>query len=492
MMRFLRDKRFMKFVTLVVAAAFVGGGGFIMWGVGTGSLEEDRRNLVAKVGETRIPHEAFDRYYQNALQSRHQARGEYPGEEESRSLRKEILEELIREAVLLETAREMGLVVRDEEVLDSLQRFPPFQGTDGRFEKQRYLQVLQAYGHTPASFEADQRRQIELQKVQTFLADAVLYGDSDLDRYRELLSRELKAVKVELDPDDYEREVKPSEEDLRDHYEARRDRYDRPERGKLAHLLLSLPENADAAAKDQVRAVLEDYRTRIQAGKDTFEDLAKKYSQDPNTKDQGGDLGWIERDSLGFPFRDLENAAFSLKKGEVSGPVQTHLGYHLVKLIDHEKGYRSEFQEVRSKVLSDLKRERASSRIQQASEGLERVLERTGNLETAAKELGLPFERTSWFKGGSPIPGLKDSGAVSETLAGLRVKEWRGPLSVGETLAYFQVVEEREAARVPDPGKDQDTTALKLFEARQRRLLEDWIEDRRKKMDVKIFVDEQA
>jgi len=489
MMRALRDKSFMRFVLWMIIIVFVGGI-FFMWGVREAGLTEDTRNLMVTGDGVRVTYQEFDQAYQGVMQTYYSSMDESPTEEESKRLRSKVLDQMIEEAILRHTAQELGVAVGDEEIMENLERSPYFQGKDGRFSKTAYLQMLEANRLTPQAFEADQRRQLLLQKVRLTLGDSILYPDSELDSYVSLLGRDLKASYVLLDEEDYERRVKATQSDLQDYYEAKKSRYDKPERAKVRHVLLGLPNNATQEDKDRTKATLEEYRSQVLSGKLTFAELVKKHSQDDGTKEKGGDLGWISRDSMRGDMREFENVTFTLKPGGLSKPVLTSYGYHLIQMDDHEKAVKTTFEGVREKVAKEHRTEKAGRMLFAAVSKLTEALEATRDLPKVAKEQGLTLSTTPWFDRTSGIQGLKDSKAVGEELLGLQVGDWAGPKSLGTKKVFFQIMEAK-------PGSGQDLlkegqvpmTARKLLESRQEIWFEAFIKDQRKKLGVKVLME---
>ena len=142
MMRAMRDKRFMKFILWTIILVFIGGI-FFMWGVKSAGLGEDTRNLAAKVGKQAISYNDFNRLYQNMIQNFYRGREDEPTEQETQRIKDKVLDRLIEDAILEQTADDLGVRVTDDEMIGALQRQPYFLGKDGKFDKNQYLQVLQ-------------------------------------------------------------------------------------------------------------------------------------------------------------------------------------------------------------------------------------------------------------------------------------------------------------------------------------------------------------
>ena len=120
---------------------------------------------------------------------------------------------------------------------------------------------------------------------------------------------------------------------------------------RASHILIAVPENADAATKEQARVKATDILNEVKAGKD-FAELAKQHSQDPGSGPQGGDLDYFERGQMVGPF---EEAAFALTAGQVSELVETRFGYHIIKVVDKQAARTIPLEEVRARIEEYLK-----------------------------------------------------------------------------------------------------------------------------------------
>ncbi len=142
-----------------------------------------------------------------------------------------------------------------------------------------------------------------------------------------------------------------SDKEIKDYYEKHKSQFMQPEQVKASHILIRVPSGADNKKWNEAKKKAQDIRKQIMAGED-FATLAKKYSQDPGSKSRGGDLGYFKKGQM---VPDFEKAAFSLKKGEVSQPVKTTFGYHIIKVYDKkpakQKSLKDAKQEIRQMLL---------------------------------------------------------------------------------------------------------------------------------------------
>ena len=487
-MNYLRNKKFMHFILWMIVFVFVVGI-FFVFGMKSKGFEDHDPNLVARIGETIITYSDFNKTYQPALDKLYRAKEDTPNASEIKKLKDQVLERLVDEAILEQTGQKLGITVPDEELVGWLQRQNYFLDENGKFSKTKYYQMLQANQLTPEEFESSQRNQMLTQKIQSILFDGVLFNNNDLNEYAQFLNRDLKAAYVSLDLEAYEKQVSATEENLKDYYQSNKSQYDHPERAKVRHILIGLQGNESIQDQEKAKVSLEDYRKQILSKKASFEELAKKYSQDGGSKDRGGELGWVTRNSMGKDLKEFEDMVFKLKKSELSKPVKTKYGYHLVQLEDYEKEYKSSFTDVRSKVLTQYKKEKASQKILSLSEQLLDKLKQNEDIEKTANELGLASSTTAWFNRNGAIPGIKNSTDLSDELAGLHKKEWKGPLEADKKEYFLQIVETRDNSVDPQKlEKDLPEIKQRLISQRQQAWLKDFLENQRKKLRVKILM----
>jgi peptidyl-prolyl cis-trans isomerase D len=235
-----------------------------------------------------------------------------------------------------------------------------------------------------------------------------------------------------------------SDADLHVAYEKAKNRVLVPEKRHARHILITGKD--DAAARAQAEQVL----AQVKAGKD-FGALAKQYSQDPGSAQNGGDLGWAERTSFVAPFAD---ALFGMAAGEVKGPVKTQYGYHIIRLDEIQAGKGKSFEEARADLEAQLRRDRATDRFGEIQEQLQtKVAEPGADLSVLAQEYHLTHGDIAEFQkgaGGAPLgpaPQLQEVLFADPPLAAGRIA---GPIVLGDDrLVVAKVVQQRAAQPKP-------------------------------------------
>ena len=359
---------------------------------------------------------------------------------------------LIDRQALLTEARHMGLRVTPEEIRDEIEHGPAYAPTffpGGNFiGEQEYEQILQQANLTPAKFESSVGEDILLSKLQALVSGAATVSETQIhDQFLKQNSKvkfdyavlkqddikkglhptdqELKAFydshkasyansipekrKVKYAVVDYskaEEQVHITDADLRDYYDQHREQYRIPEQVKVSHILIKTPlpgpdgkVDEKAVAEAQQRA--EDLLKQIKNGA-SFEELAKKYSEDPGSAKNGGSLGWIGR---GQTVPEFEKVAFSLPKGQISGVVKSSYGFHIIRVDDKHEAELKPLDEVKSEIEPILKRQQAQQIAQDEAQKILNQAQKDG-LDAAAAAQGIPVINSDFFSRKDVLPGL--------------------------------------------------------------------------------------
>ena len=307
-----------------------------------------------------------------------------PRQFESLENKKAVLEQLIDEQVVRLAADEAGIVIGDAAVAAYIQQIPAFQ-RDGKFDSDQYRLALAQGGvaRTPAAFDAlvrdslkqsvipsalersgfvtageaerlfkllGQTRDIELAVLDPIAADPSKVSDEQVQQWYAANGEDFRQPEqvsveyVEVLASDLPPPVLADEATLRSRYEAEKSRFVAPEQRRAAHILITAGSDKDAA-----RAKAADLAEQVRNGAD-FAALARTHSEDPGSKDLGGELGWVER---GVMVGAFEEALFAMAAGEVRGPVETDFGFHVLKLEEVQGGQGKPFEEVRDQLAAE-------------------------------------------------------------------------------------------------------------------------------------------
>ena len=356
-------------------------------------------------------------------------------------IKKQALDNLVDREVLYQNAKDMGLRVSTESVISTIQGLQNFQ-QDGKFSNEIYTRALQSQGETPSGFESRVQQSILTQQLYSALNGSAFVTKNEVDdiirlqqqqrdfsyltlpvaKYKDESAVTDEAIKqyydaheaeymtpekvsiqyVELDAANLAQDAVPTDAELHQFYEERKSQMVTPEERRARHILIAVPKGADEAAIAAARKKAEDLRKRILAG-ESFEKLAEKYSDDPGSSKLGGDLGYFSRGSLDPAF---EKAMFSMKVGDVSEPVLTSFGFHIIKLEDIRAEKAKPFEQVKDQLIKEYRQGVAERKFYKASEKLTNLAyEVPDTLDDAANAVGLKVMTTALFdrKGGKGI-----------------------------------------------------------------------------------------
>jgi peptidyl-prolyl cis-trans isomerase D len=331
-------------------------------------LTRSPETAAAVVNGKEIPITEFRLAYRNTL-SAFRAQGLTEPLARQLGYPRQVLEQLVQTELLAQAAERHGIAPSDEELAEIIHANPDFQ-KDGRWDQARYREVLrQYYRKSEIEFERDLRRQLAAQKMlQTVEAAAHVSEDEVKSRFLKegnraqltfvrfapaMFTEQVPAPK----PEELEAFARDHSKDIEEYYQANKFAYSQPEQVRARHILINVPKDAPAEKKAEARRRIEELRKEIAEGGKDFAALASQHSEDPGSKDKGGDLGFNPAHAWVEPFA---NAAFALKPGEISGPVETEFGIHLIKVEEKRPPQNKELKDVQMEIAAALwKREKA-------------------------------------------------------------------------------------------------------------------------------------
>ncbi|MGB5621342.1 MAG: SurA N-terminal domain-containing protein, partial [Gammaproteobacteria bacterium] len=451
---------------------------FAVWGIDIGF---NPQSYAAVVNGEEIPVAPVRRAIQNQLSQFQQAYGPDlpPGIEEQ--IRGDVIEGFVRTRLLVDRVRGQGYRVSDEALTGSIRSMPVFQVGDS-FSMDAYRAMLGNAGYSPTSFEAEQRQNLEVSQLQDGIFNSAFVTPRELEQ-RVRLEREQREIGwlilpvdnflaavdvsetdiqdeydnnsasymtaesvdieyVEINLEQIAAQVEVTETDLREFYEnelgANQELFVTPEQRRTRHILINIDDDTDeAAARERAEAL----RARIEAGED-FSALAIESSEDAGSAAQGGDLDWVERGMMVAPF---EEALFELQVGEVSDPVKSPFGYHLILLEDLRAGDTKTFEDMRDELETELRSRKAEDLFYAEAETLETLsFENPDTLTVASEALGRPIRRVERMTrtGGSGIAANAQVRDTAFSEAVLDQRENSVPLELEEGQAVVLRVAE--------------------------------------------------
>ena len=403
---------------------------FALWGIHQ-YVTPDSSVAVATVDDTEIGYYDFQRRYARRRQQVQSVLGaRLLGPDQESRLRREVLDGMIDSQVIISSGMNAGMRVGDEQLARTIQTQEVFRVGDD-FSQDAYENWLRSQGYSPGGFEEELRRSLIEQQIALGVSGSDFMSTSELrDSVRMRLQRRtfslltipvsdfagmepaepeiaahfeqhrdaymaperLRLRYLEISMHEIAAGIKVDDDELRALFEAERESFVTPEKREVSHILISVPADADSTAEEEARARLAALGSRIEVG-ESFEDLARENSDDPGSATAGGSLGFIERGVMVPPF---EEAAFALAPGELSEPVRSSYGWHLIKVTSVQGSRGATFEEVRDQVLAQYRTREAERIYVEYAETLANVTyEHPESLEAGAQELGLTIRETS-------------------------------------------------------------------------------------------------
>lgn len=399
------------------------------------------------------------------------------------NLKERALESLITQRLMSQAAKELGLDVTEEEIQKAIMNYPAFQ-INGRFDMRRYQSLLSNNHMKPEDFEAGITSELLDKKLKQFLfaflnitdreileyytfanekvkisfvefnpenfKDSVKIDESKLKTYFEKnkeqyrIPEKISVVYLEVDPKDFEGEVEITEKEIESYYEYNAKMYSQPKQVKAKHILLKVEQGDTEEVKNKVKKRAEKVLEKARKGED-FAALAKEYSEGPS-KSQGGDLGYFKTGQMEPPF---EEAAFALKKGEISDLVQTRFGYHIILVEDIKAAGMTPLEQVREDILATLTGNLTTELAHEKGLTLLDQMPYDVDLTAYGSQHGLTAKNSAHFSKNAPIPDIKGSEKIAPTLFSLEKDEASGLIELGGKFYIFQTAESK-ASYLPE------------------------------------------
>lgn len=425
----IRNSKWLKYLLVTVICI-----PFALFGVNS-YFNGGGPDYAAKVNGEKVSLNAFNSAYQNQRAQLQQAfGGRIPeGFNSVSMIGNQAMDTVITREVVRQSTIDNGLAISDENLASQLFEIEAFT-VDGTFDKERYQLQLQSMGVSPAEFEnqlkndlltqqlresviasgfllkKENLRLTELRDQQRNLAsisfdvqekaDSIEVSDADIESYYGQNSEQFnnpEKVKVEfleLKIDDLTSTVEVTDEALRGYYDQNKLQWVAPEKRDASHILLTIDTDASDSEREKKLAEANKIYDRLNSG-ESFEEMAKEFSDDAGSADNGGSLGEFGE---GVMVAAFEEAAFSMTEGELSQPVLSEFGYHIIRLnkITGERG--QSFEEVKAEVEEQFREDAADTSFFESSERLSNAAyESNDSLQPAADETGLSIQTSDWI-----------------------------------------------------------------------------------------------
>jgi peptidyl-prolyl cis-trans isomerase D len=389
-------------------------------------------------------------------------RGQIPKPLESLYAR-QILNQLVFEKEIQYEADRLNITVTNEEMATTIKQILPtaFNGDSPVGMDQYSAQVQQRFQRPVAAFEAALRNELLMQKFQKLVTDGVSASPAELKDQFYYQNQKVKLDYAFIKPEDLEAKVSPDDAELKASFEKNKTKYQEPERRSVRYALLDVNRIRQAAVVSdddlkllyqrdiaqfqvpnrvhvehillfttgktteaeitEVQRRAEDVLKEIKKG-GKFEDLAKKYSEDKQTKDKGGDLGWVTQ---GRTVAAFEKAAFSTPKGATSDVVKTEYGFHIIKVLDKETAHTLPLDEVKAQLLVNAKANKGEAEANSISDKISAEIRRSNkiSLDDLAKQFNLEIAETAPVSAAEPLLYFGNAPAVKDELFRLRQGE---------------------------------------------------------------------
>lgn len=446
---------------------------FIFWGVG--GFQERKKNNIGQVNEDPITADEYRQAYEQLIQRLQQNFGRNLNEEIIKMLnvRQQAMRQVIEDKLLLQEAKKLKLKVTDEELAAAIADISYFK-TNGTFDARLYNNLLSRNRLTPEQFETIQRDGLLKDRVRGIIAAGAKVSKQEArewynwqnsqvdvnfvifrpasqknisvsdDEVKAFFDKNKKDYETEpqikvrylhFNPSNYKDQVKISKDQIKAFYEANSERFKIPETVEARHILFKVSQDASEELVAEKRKQAQKIAAQARAGAD-FAELAKKYSDGP-TKDKGGYLGTFARKNMVKPFADK---AFAMKAGEISDPVRTQFGWHVIKVEKKNPATDKKLTEVENEIRTELIDEEANNLAYDEVEAVFEVAFQGDDLVQAAEANGYTLHTTDFFTQSKPAKGLPNPTKFVEAAFKLTEMEISEILDFGDGYYLLQVI----------------------------------------------------
>ena len=467
-----------KFLIGIIALVFIFYFGY--------SFTSDEGAKIAEVNGEAISYLEYQNAYRELLKNFQQQYQNMWNENliEVFDIKSQALEGLIERKIVSQEAEKTGLNITEEEIRDTIMGLTDFQ-YEGVFNENRYRSLLANIRMDPEAFETSIAQELLKEKLTQFLLTFLVVCDQEVLDFYTYLNEKVKisfawfhikdfidSVEVEqslmekyfeehkeafriperikidyivIHPEDFRDQVKLDDQEINNYYEDNQDMFKDEKQVRARHILFRVPSGASADEEEKVKEKALSVLEKARGGQD-FSELANEYSE-WDTKDRGGDLGYLSRGEMEESFEEFEEVAFSMEKGQISDLVKSTYGYHIIKVEDIKEV--KEFEEVRDQIsdilisneAGDLANERALSLLDQMPYDVDLV--------QYAGEHHVPVIGTDYFSQFYSIPYIGGDEKLKQSIFSLQNKEVSEIIEFNKNFYIIQIAD-KEASYVPN------------------------------------------
>ncbi len=433
-----RKKTIVQIVLLIAVLPFM------FWGVESYRSDGSTGYVAVVDGE-----EINRREYEQAIRNQQENLRNMLGENFDSSLldnpemRLAVLENLIRQKLLRREAGRVGLTILDSQLAAEIQDISFFH-EDGKFSYQRYRDLLQRQGMSPAMFEARLAGEIMQQQLVEGITKSIVVPAVVARKVQSLSETRYEINRITLSPAQYVDQVEPDEaaiqayyddhyqdfmlpervrveyvvlsldelaqqeqvsaEEIRKYYDEHQAEFGQPEERRASHILLTVSADATEEEKATIRGRAEQILDQVKQDPDKLPELAAELSEDPGSAKMGGDLGFFSR---GLMDKAFEEEVFQMQPDEIRGLVETPFGFHIIKLTAIKKAEITGFEDARDHIEQLLKRQKVSERFGELAEDFSNIVyEQNDTLQVAAEMFNLSVQKSDWIDRKSKEPSV--------------------------------------------------------------------------------------
>jgi len=501
MLRLLRQNATNWLIKIILGAIVVV---FVFWGVG--SFRAQRKDRIASVNGEPITLKEYKEAYNNIIEQLRHRLGNNLNDDMIKMLnvKSQAIDTLIDKKLILQEAAKLNLRVTDDELADTIRQIKAFQ-TNGNFDSQIYKNILNQNRLTPEEFELIQNESITIEKTRSFILsnikiseqeaiewfkwentsvniDFVLfepgrYDDinptndeisSFFENHKEAYKADamIKVRFLRFEPDAYSSMVKITNEEIQDYYESNTEKFKTQKTVEARHILIKLDRNSKPETVEKKRKTALDILKLAREGID-FAELAKQYSECPS-KDKGGYLGEFKKNAMVKPFAEK---AFQMKAGEISEPVRTQYGWHIIKVekVNEETGVS--FKDAQDNIRNKLVKERAKNLAYEEAEAVYDASFEGDDLTKNAEARGINIVTTDFFtKNKGPYveidTGIKNRSAFASYAFNLSLMEI-GDIQEFEDGYYIIQLIEKIPEKIPELKDVEEQIRINLIKQMQ-------------------------